>query len=85
MDWATFEMSGTYFPAENRDNFGKPFGFLEYDWLWNVGDQNGFYSHAWLDPIPGGRVFTFGASSTGRTGPACSSVFERSSRWAAGR
>ena len=62
VDWMTLDLSGTYFPAANRDNFGHPFAFLEYDYLWNIGDRTALASTGWVDPFPGGpRVFTVGA------------------------
>src|SRR5262249_1812011 len=39
VDWMVLDTSFTYFPASERDNFGKPFAFLEYRYLWNIGDR----------------------------------------------
>jgi hypothetical protein len=62
VDWMTLDLSGSYFPNPNRDNFGEPFAFLRYDWLWNIGDRTALTSTGWVDPIDNGaRVFTFGA------------------------
>ena len=62
VDWMVLDLSGSYFPAANRDNFGEHFAFLEYNWLWNVGDRTGLASSGWVDPIDfGARVFTIGA------------------------
>jgi hypothetical protein len=62
VDWMTLDLSATVFPAANRDNFGSTFGFLEYDWLWNVGDRTALTSTGWIDPETNGpRVFTVGA------------------------
>jgi hypothetical protein len=62
LDWMTLDLSGSYFPASNRDNFGHPFAFLEYDWVWNIGDRTALVSDGWTDPFPGGpKVFTVGA------------------------
>jgi hypothetical protein len=62
VDWMTLDLSGTYFPRADRDNFGEHFAFLEYDWLWNVGDRTALASSGWIDPIQDGpRVFTIGA------------------------
>jgi hypothetical protein len=55
VDLATLDISGSFFPQANRDNFGKPFGFLEYLGLWNVGDRTSVLSSGWFDP------FDFGA------------------------
>ena len=41
VDWMTLDVSATYFPNSVRDNFSQPFAFLEYDYVWNVGDRTG--------------------------------------------
>jgi hypothetical protein len=62
VDWMTLDLSGTFFPEENRDNFGQSLAFLEYDYIWNLGDQTSLISSGWIDPIQNGpRVFTIGA------------------------
>ncbi len=61
VDWMTLDLSGTYFPEPNHDNFGQSLAFLEYDYIWNLGDQTSLVSTGWIDPIPdGARVFTVG-------------------------
>jgi hypothetical protein len=62
IDWMTLDLSATAFPAAKRDNFGGTFGFLEYDWTWNVGDRTALTSSGWVDPeTDGPRFFSFGA------------------------
>jgi hypothetical protein len=62
VDVFTLDMSASYFPQQNRDNFGKPFGFLEYSALWNVGDRVAVISNGWFDPYSqGARYYTVGA------------------------
>jgi hypothetical protein len=62
IDWMTLDLSASVFPAANRDNFGKALAFLEYDWLWNIGDRTALASTGWYDPEENGpRVFTLGA------------------------
>jgi hypothetical protein len=62
VDWMTLDLSGTYFPRANRDNFGEHFAFLQYDWTWNVGDRTALVSSGWYDPEQNGpRVFNIGA------------------------
>lgn len=62
VDWMVLDMSGSYFPHSKRDDFGESFAFLQYDWLWNVGDRTALTSTGWMDPINNGaRVFTIGA------------------------
>jgi hypothetical protein len=61
VDWMTLDLSGTYFPRADRDNFGEALSFLEYRYLWNVGDRTSFESTGWYDPFhDGARVTTFG-------------------------
>jgi hypothetical protein len=62
VDWMTLDLSGSYFPERNRDNFGESLAFLQYDYTWNVGDRTTLVSTGWVDPIDNGpRVFTVGA------------------------
>ena len=62
VDWMTLDLSGSFFPQPNRDNFGSNFAFLQYNWTWNIGDRTALESTAWVDPINNGpRVFTVGA------------------------
>jgi hypothetical protein len=62
IDWMTLDLSATYFPKANRDNFGESFGFLTYDWTWNIGDRTALVSSGWFDPLSDGtRVFNIGA------------------------
>jgi hypothetical protein len=62
VDWMTLDLSGSYFPQSQRDNFGDHFAFLQYDWLWNIGDRTALVSTGWIDPInEGARVFTIGS------------------------
>ncbi|VTT96793.1 organic solvent tolerance protein : Organic solvent tolerance protein OstA-like protein OS=Pirellula staleyi (strain ATCC 27377 / DSM 6068 / ICPB 4128) GN=Psta_0111 PE=4 SV=1: OstA_C [Gemmataceae bacterium] len=63
VDVFTLDTSVSYFPESGRDNFGKPFGFLEYDALWNVGDRTALFSSGWFEPYDtGSRYYTIGAS-----------------------
>jgi hypothetical protein len=62
IDWMTLDLGATIFPAPHRDNFGSTFGFLNYDWTWNVGDRTALTSSGWIDPETNGpRFFSFGA------------------------
>jgi hypothetical protein len=61
VDWMVLDLWASYFPAANRDNFGHPWSFLQYNYLWNVGDRTALTSSGWTDPFPGGvRVWTVG-------------------------
>jgi len=39
VDWIVLDAGATWFPDDNRDNFGEPFGLLNYDFRWHVGDR----------------------------------------------
>jgi hypothetical protein len=57
VDVFTLDLSGSYFPEANRDNFGKPLAFLEYNALWNVGDRTAIQSAGWFDPYNNGTRY----------------------------
>jgi hypothetical protein len=62
IDWMTLDLSGSFFPHSQRDNFGSNFAFLEYDWVWNIGDRTALVSNGWYDPEKNGpHVFSVGA------------------------
>jgi hypothetical protein len=62
VDWMILDTSFSYFPESSRDNFGKPFAFLEYFYQWNIGDRTTLESTGWYDPEHDGpRIFTVGA------------------------
>ena len=59
IDWMTLDTSFSYFPEATRDNFGKPFGFMQYQYVWNIGDRTAIESTGWYEPESDGpRVFT---------------------------
>jgi hypothetical protein len=61
VDYLTLDVSASFFPHPDRDNFGKSVAFLEYDSTWNVGDRTAIVSTGWIDPFPdGARVSTIG-------------------------
>ena len=63
VDLITLDLSASYFPQANRDNFGKSFAFLEYAGLWNIGDRTSILSSGWFDPFDfGARYWNVGMS-----------------------
>lgn len=62
VDYVTLDLSASFFPNPDRDNFGKSVGFLEYDTVWNVGDRTAIVSSGLYDPVPdGAKIFTVGS------------------------
>src|SRR5207237_5818979 len=51
VDWMTLDLSASVFPESKRDNFNNTLGFLEYDYLWNIGDRTALTSTGWIDPV----------------------------------
>ncbi|AGA27270.1 LPS-assembly protein LptD [Singulisphaera acidiphila] len=49
MDFMTFDLSTTYFPYAQRDNFGKAFGQNTYNWQWFLGDRTSLVSYGWFE------------------------------------
>jgi len=49
VDWLTLDMNATYFPEEERDNFGQDFGLLDYDLRWHLGDRFTIISDGFAD------------------------------------
>lgn len=39
VDWMTLDTNISWFPDDNRDNFGTPLGLADYDYRWHVGDR----------------------------------------------
>jgi hypothetical protein len=62
IDYITLDLSASFFPNPDRDNFGKSVSFLEYDTTWNIGDRTALVSYGLYDPVDdGARIFTLGA------------------------
>src|SRR5213079_2785382 len=61
VDYLTLDLSASFFPHPDRDNFGKSVAFMEYDTTWNVGDRTSIVSTGLYDPVTDGtKVFTVG-------------------------
>ena len=85
VDWMTLDLSATYYPNAG-DNFNNNFAFLQYDWMWNIGDRLTMTSTAWVDPETHGPASTRSARIlAGRIARISSSVIGRSIRSTAGR
>jgi hypothetical protein len=61
VDLMTFDYGVNYFPKNDRDNFGKLAGLVNYDWRWHLGDRLTLMSDGYADLFSEGlRTFTFG-------------------------
>ena len=49
IDYMTLDVTSTYFPYAQRDNFGKPFGQNMYNWQWFIGDRTSIISYGWFE------------------------------------
>lgn len=54
VDWMSLDLSASYFPDPARDNYGQSWSFLEYYYLWHMGDRFSFTSAGWYDPLENG-------------------------------
>lgn len=62
IDWITLDMEAVYFPNPGRDNFGAPFGLVNYNLNWHVGDRLTILSNGGFDFFAAGQqVLTVGA------------------------
>ncbi|MCH7685580.1 MAG: hypothetical protein IH899_02680 [Planctomycetes bacterium] len=48
-DWMSLDLEASFFPNENRDNFGEDLGLLSADYRWNVGDRTSILASAYYD------------------------------------
>ena len=63
VDWMTLDLSASYYPNADRDNFGKGVAFLEYNFVWNWGDRTALSSSGWTDPFePAAKYLNVGVS-----------------------
>src|SRR4029079_3639207 len=63
VDWLTLDVSASFFPEKDRDNFGHTTSFLEYAGLWNIGDRTAVSAAGCIEPYEGGsRYYTVGAA-----------------------
>jgi hypothetical protein len=53
IDWMTYDLRGSYFPDSDRDNLGKPFGLLDYNYRWHIGDRTSVLSTGVWEPLDG--------------------------------
>jgi hypothetical protein len=61
VDWIAFDLFATFFPDEGRDNYGNPFGLIDFDFRWQVGERTSILSQGMIDPFTGGgRSFNLG-------------------------
>ncbi len=49
VDWITLDSNVTWFPDDDRDNFGTPLGLADYDFRWHLGDRFTLVSDGYAD------------------------------------
>ncbi|MFV1968638.1 MAG: organic solvent tolerance protein OstA, partial [Pirellulaceae bacterium] len=65
VDWLVLDVEGAFFPDADRDNFGEPFGLLDYDLRWHVGDRFTVLSDGFADFFDEGlRTVSIGGKIT---------------------
>lgn len=61
VDWMSFDLFATWFPNQGRDNYGNPFGLIDYDYRWQIGERTSFIAQGTIDPFQdGARSFNAG-------------------------
>jgi len=53
VDWMVLDLSASAYP-DSSQNFGSNWAFMQYDYIWNIGDRTTLVSNAWIDPIEDG-------------------------------
>lgn len=61
VDWMSLDIFGSFFPNQGRDNYGNPFGLIDVDYVWNIGERTTLVGNANIDPFAGGgKAFNIG-------------------------
>ncbi|MCZ2342077.1 MAG: hypothetical protein LC104_09825 [Bacteroidales bacterium] len=61
VDWMTLNTGVSFFPNPGRDNYGSSWAFLDYLYLWHIGDRFSMSSAGWFDPFySGAKYFNVG-------------------------
>ena len=54
-DWMTLDLEASFFPDEDRDNFGESFGLIGGNYAWHVGERTTVLADALYDLFAGGQ------------------------------
>lgn len=49
IDWIVLDSGAVFYPNPGRDNFGAPWGLVNYDFIWHIGDRLSVVSDAFVD------------------------------------
>ena len=49
VDWISFDVGGSVFPKQDRDNFDELLGLVNYDFSWHLGDRFSLLSDGFFD------------------------------------
>lgn len=54
VDWISLDVFATYFPNQGRDNYDHPFGLIDYDFRWQIGERTSLVAQGMIDPFTDG-------------------------------
>lgn len=54
VDWLSFDLFATWFPTQDRDNYGHPLGLIDYNFRWQIGERTSILSQGMIDPFQDG-------------------------------
>ena len=57
IDWMTLDVESSWFPEDEKHNFGESFGLIGYDYSWHVGDRTSLLSSGFWDTFEEGSNF----------------------------
>ncbi|MDZ4781819.1 MAG: organic solvent tolerance protein OstA [Planctomycetia bacterium] len=61
IDWIVLDTNATWFPKNDKDNFGEPIGLVDYNFRWHVGDRFTLLSDGIFDFfLDGQQIATIG-------------------------
>lgn len=57
IDWMTLDVESSWFPEDEKYNFGESFGLIGYDYSWHIGDRTSLLSSGFWDTFEEGANF----------------------------
>lgn len=63
-DWMTLDLGASWFPNQNRDNFGEQIGLINGSYRWNVGERTSLIANGLFDVFDNGpKLWNIGVLS----------------------